>query len=67
MNAKTVCPPKCPGRCPGCGANCETFKQHRAECAKRYAANAERRKLDELTEKAVRERMRQMRRKKKAI
>lgn len=67
MNVKTVCPPDCPGRYPGCGAHCEKFKQHRAEREKRYAANAERRKLDELTEKAVRERMRQMRRKRKAI
>lgn len=36
---KTVCPPDCPGRYPGCGANCETFKEHRAKCAERYKKN----------------------------
>lgn len=36
MNTKTVCPRDCPGRYPGCGANCETFKAHRAKRAEVY-------------------------------
>lgn len=40
MNTKTVCPPNCPGRYPGCGANCKTFKKHRAESLERYKRNA---------------------------
>lgn len=39
MNNKTICPPDCPGRYPGCGANCEHFQKHRAECAERYKRN----------------------------
>jgi len=36
MTVKTVCPRDCPGRYPGCGAHCEKFKQHRAECSVIY-------------------------------
>lgn len=46
MNSKTVCPPDCPGRYPGCGANCETFLEHRAECLERYKYNADQVKIN---------------------
>lgn len=41
MNTKTICPPDCPGRYPGCGATCESFQKHRAECEERYKRTAE--------------------------
>lgn len=67
MMVKTVCPPDCPSRHAGCGATCEKFLLDYEKKTQRYAKQAEQRKLDELTEKAVRERMRQMRRKQKQI
>ena len=36
MTTKIICPPDCPGRYPGCGAKCEKFLKHRAECEERY-------------------------------
>jgi hypothetical protein len=41
MPIKTPCPRDCPGRRPGCGATCEKFQKHRAECEERYKRNAE--------------------------
>ena len=39
MTINTVCPRDCPGRYPGCGAKCEKFLKHRAECEERYKKN----------------------------
>jgi hypothetical protein len=41
MTKKYICPRDCPGRRPGCGATCEKFQKHRAECAERYKKNAQ--------------------------
>ena len=63
MNVKTVCPPDCQNRSAGCGATCEKFLQHREECKKRYAAQAEQRKIDEIIGKSVKESYGKIRRK----
>ena len=64
---KTVCPPDCPDRHAGCGATCETFQRHWKEKQARYARKDQQRRINELTDKSVRESLRKINKKQSAF
>ena len=55
MNLETVCPPDCPARSATCHAFCRKYLAAWEENQRRYAAQAEQRKVDEIIGKSVRE------------
>lgn len=67
MMVKTVCPPDCPSRHAGCGATCEKFLLDYEKKTRRYAKQAEQRKIDEITAKSVRESYQKTNRKQRQI